>query len=211
MRSAIAIALWLGGVAGYVSSRSPTRAPVASAPALDQDSMSYKADTTPQRASLARRLAEAADGYRDGKLKWFVADRNFPHSVVLVLEDTTKGQDSLTRLIRLKKVPTSSEFGPADYRLYGPFQTPRDTNYKEIRGEEIASIVVTTVNGKRTMIDPQEYDAMFWGISAFDKFVTPYLTVVYGADFAAHERQLYLIGKSPYTHSTQATHQRSSF
>jgi hypothetical protein len=160
---------------------------------------------------LARRLAEAADGYRDGKLKWFVADRNFPHSVVLVLEDTTRGRDSLTRLIRAKKVPSTCEYGPCDYRLYGPFQTPRDSGYVEDKDGEIDSIIVVTVKGRRKYYDPELYDAMFWGMTAFDKFVTPYLTVVYGAEYAAHQRRLYLINRSPYTHSTQAAHQRSSF
>src|SRR4030095_14836858 len=133
---------------------SPKPARVPSPPQAAQDSVSYRADTGAKRASLVRRLAEAADGYRDGKLKWVGVDRSFPHSVALVLEDTTRGQDSLRRLIRAKEVPTTCEYAPCDYRLYGPFLTPKDSGYVEDKDQEIDSIIVVTVKGKRKYYDP---------------------------------------------------------
>src|SRR5262245_22313524 len=127
MRYTLAIVLSLSGVAGYGSTRSPKPAQVPSPPPPAQDSLvRVRADTGAKRASLARRLAEAADGYRDSTRRWFVVDRNFPHRVALALEekDTARAQDSLRRLIQAKEVPPTCEYADCDYRLYGPFFTP---------------------------------------------------------------------------------------
>ena len=204
MRNAIAIALWLGGVAGYASTRSLKSLPLPpSPPPAESQDTAPKVDTTPKSASLARRLAEAADGFRDGEIKWIVADNEFPHAVLLVSHSLQEAQGAVKR----------SEADTAhDYRIYGPFQTSKDIGYVEREEDEIDSVIVWRHGGqKHHYYDGKQIDALFWGMPAFDKFVTPYLTAVYGAKFAAEQRQLYLVGRSPYTHSTEAAHKRTSF
>lgn len=193
MRNAIAVVLWLGGIAGCASTASHQ-------PPLLPPPSPLGRGAEPEPASLVRRVAEAADGFRDGKDKYVVADRKFPHDVLLVSNTLGEARDSLSH----SKVPPGS-----DYRVYGPFRTPADTEY--VKRDEIDSVVVWTASGARKTYSGKSYDALFWGATAFDKFVTPYLTVVYGATYAAEQRRLYLSGNSPLVHSTAVSHYRSSF
>jgi hypothetical protein len=192
MRNAIAIVLWLGGITGCGTPKPE--------PSLLPSPSPLGGGAEPEPASLIRRLAEAADGFRDGRDKYVVADRHFPHNVLLVSDSLDQAQDSLSR----SDVPAGS-----DYRVYGPFRTPADTDY--VTRDEIDSVVVWTASGEHKSYKGKEYDALFWGVTAFDKFVTPYLTVVYGATYAAEQRRRYLSGVSPLVHSTAVSHYRSSF
>lgn len=191
MRHAIAVALWWGAIAGCASTPAPPHLPPPSPLGGGAD---------PEPASLLRRVAEAADGFRDGGDKYVVADRKFPHDVLLVAGSLDEANDSLSR----SRTPPNS-----DYRVYGPFRTFPDSDY--VHRDEVDSVWVWTASGARKSYDGKQYDALFWGMAAFDKFVTPYLTQVYGAKFAAEQRELYLRGRSPLVHSTAVGHYRSSF
>ncbi len=195
MRNAIAIALCLGGLAGCASTGTKEPSPLPPPPPLGQGAQA-------EPASLLRRLAEAADGFRDGRDKYVVADHEFPHHVLLVANTLREARDSLSR----SHLPKGS-----DYRLYGPFRTPVDTGLVAKSEDEVVEVIVVTASGKRKSYDGRKYDAMFWGVPAFDKFVAPYLTAVYGVKYAAQQRQLYLEGRSPLVHSIELSHYRSSF
>ncbi len=196
MRTAVAIVLWLGGIAACAGNPSPEqKSPLPPPSPLAQGA-------EPEPASLLRRVAEAADGYRDGKDKYVLADRKFPHPVLGVFDSLTQAQDSLSR-----SKPTEG----SEYKVYGPFRTTEDPPAVIVDSEEVAFVTVTTKGGKTKQYDGKEYDAIFWGLTAFDKFVAPYLTVVSGVKYAADQRELYRIHKSPLVHSTEATHYRTSF
>jgi hypothetical protein len=196
MRTAVAIVLWLGGIAACAGNPTPEqKSPLPAPPPLAQGA-------EPEPASLLRRVAEAADGYRDGEDKFVLADRRFPHKVLGVFDSLAQAQDSLSR----SKPPEGSE-----YKVYGPFRTPPDSGYVEKAGDEIVEVIVVRADKTRRSYDGRKYDAMFWGMTAFDKFVAPYLTTVSGVGEAARQRRLYLEGRSPLVHSTQVAHKRDSF
>jgi hypothetical protein len=155
--------------------------------------------TTPETPALLRRLAEAADGYRDGRDHFVVANRVFPHYVHGVFESRDSAQvvaDSLAS--RIDSVP--AVFGPFRTKEESPPPNPRDVD----------SVVVYRTDKTTKTYNGQEYDALVWSLPAFDKFLVPYLTSVYGIEEAARQRELYLSGKSPLAHSTAVDHKRSS-
>jgi hypothetical protein len=196
MRTALAFVLWSGGLAACAGNPGPgQQSALPPPPPLAQG-------VEPEPASLLRRVAEAADGYRDGTDKYVLADRKFPHHVLGVFDSLAQARDSLSR---------SKPRDGSEYKVYGPFRTPPDAGYVERAGEEIVEVIVVRADKTRKSYDGRKYDAMFWGMTAFDKFVAPYLTSVSGVAEAAYQRRLYLEGKSPLVHSTEATHKRDSF
>jgi hypothetical protein len=156
-------------------------------------------DTTLKSASLLRRLAEAADGYRDGRPKLVVAARMFPHKVAGVV-DTREQADS---------VVASRAGDPVGYEIFGPFLTQPDS-LATGPGEEVVSVTVRMRSGEEKTYDGNKVDALFWSLPAFDKFVAPYLTAVAGPLYAAEQRELYRRGRSPLANSQAIPHWRSS-
>lgn len=167
-------------------------------------------DTMP--ASLLRRLAEAADAHRSGGLVWFVADPRPPHDIDTTLfapppsDLATLGMPAGFRLygpFRTEpdfgmpdpvfgcvhvKFPQSSAWGPPRRRLLGGLERP--TGYCPMRAIPLDSIaqmelvVVTLDDTLRMPIAPRQVDAIFFSLSAFDKFVAPYYTQVQGPAYA---------------------------
>jgi len=196
MRTMLAVVLLLSGTLSCATSPSPQPAPQPS-PEPSPPS------ATAEPASLLRRIAEAADGYRDGTDRYVVADRKFPHHVRGAFLTRAEADSTVAK--------AKSESDTTDYDVFGPFRTTEDPPAVIIDSEEVAFVTVTTKDGKTKQYDGKEYDAIFWGLTAFDKFVAPYLTVVSGVKYAADQRELYRIHKSPLVHSTEATHYRTSF
>lgn len=193
MKSALTIPLVLSGLIACGVRRGVDIIPPPSR------STSYAQDTLPQPASLVRRLAEAADGYRDGKKRFVVASRKFPHRVRGVFLTDAEARVEATR-------------GGPDYGVFGPFQTLDDPADEVANSDErVAEVIVIYRNGEQRRYGADSVDAIFWGLAAFDKFIAPYLTSVFGAAYAAQQREAYRRGESEWVHSEQIAHKRASF
>lgn len=125
-------------------------------------------------ASLLKRVAEAADGYRSGNEIWIVAATKFPHELEVFKIDTEAQE--------YKKQKSRT------HEIFGPFMTGSPTAMSSSRSQ-IKEIVVTLKTGKKINIDPNECDSLFWSESAFDKFVFPYYSQLYGVEHAAKMRK----------------------
>ena len=145
----------------------------------------------PTSAGLHRRLAEAADGYRDGEPVWFVAHSQDP------------SQEVLGPFRSQSEALTAAE-GEPGYDAFGPFITEPETT--RIGEEKIAgaAVWVREADGSFSwaVYEPSEVDAVFLTDSAIDKFVVPYLTRVHGPAYAERIRdsQLSSIEGRPCCH-----------
>ena len=194
MRLALTVSLLLGGVLACSA-----RTPIDETPPLSGYPTGEK---SPKSASLARRLAEATDGYRDGKPKWVVADRQRTqgnHRVVGVFSTLTEADSA-----------AKAEGGTIE--VFGPFVTPKE-GFDFPPKESVAAVVVIYRDSTQapTRYSADSIDALFWGLSAFDKFIVPYLSSVYSVDYAKQQRDLYLQGRSPFANSEQVVHKKGSF
>ena len=193
MKSALAFPLLVSGLVACCTRTGPdvTTVPMP---------QSLSIDTLPQPASLVRRLAEAADGYRDGKDKWVVAGRKAEkgnHRVAGVF-DTFQEADF-----------TARREGP-EYAAFGPYRTPKE-EFLVPPNERVREVIVIYVDGRKRNYDADSVDALFWGLSAFDKFIVPYLAKVASADYAAEQRELYRRNESKLAGSEQVAHKKGSF
>jgi hypothetical protein len=135
-------------------------------------------------ASLLRRVAEAADGYRNGRPMYFAVELAHPHQIVEVSMDEQTAHRAAGRANR-------GAPGAPTHRVLGPCVTLPDST--ESPDEEVVSVSVTVKsrNGNlRTIaIDARENDALVWSLAAADKFIFPYYSLVSGVDTAARIRQ----------------------
>ena len=194
MRRALTVSLLLSGALAC-----STRTPIDDTPPPDGYS---SRDTLPKSSSLIRRLAEAADGYRDGRPKWVVAHRKGNdkrhHDVLGVFSSPEEAKMAVTR-------------GGEGYDIFGPFVTPED-DYRIPESDRVAEVIVVYRNGVRKSYDGDSVDAVFWGLPAFDKFIVPYLSSVSSAEHAREQRELYRVDDSLGMGRTEAViHKRGSF
>jgi hypothetical protein len=186
MKTELVLAMTLGGAAcAPPRPNGPPRPPLA------------QQDTVLKSASLLKRLAEAADGYRDGQDRFVVAAREFPHKVLGVFP-TRAQADSIA---------ADSSTGALHYATFGPYRTPPEPNVSP-EVDDVDSVVAYYSSGATATYDGKTYDALFWGLPAYDKFVAPYLTSVLGAPYAGEQRQAYKAGE--LTNSV-LPHKRFSF
>lgn len=154
-------------------------------------------------AALLRRLAEAADGYRTGAPVWVVASYERPYTVVGVYPS----QEQAFRVAR--------ERGKL-FEVFGPYVTPLDygrlplvmakthcwpTIYNCLEwqlpeapwfAEDVDSMTITIFHRSgqtwRKTSPGLGVDAVFFTLSAIDKFVVPYYTQLYGPEYAKSMR-----------------------
>jgi hypothetical protein len=161
-------------------------------------------------ASLLRRLAEAVDGYRTGETLFVVAAWRFPHDVAGVFGTSRVAMEVARR--KGDYGVFGPYFAPPDsgneMMLYSLRLCPGlhewdswcpDTTFALNRAVPYANItdITITIHAKEgapveRVLGPHEVDAVFFTLSAIDKFVMPYYTRVYGVDFAAQMRATYL-------------------
>lgn len=159
-------------------------------------------------ASLLKRLAEAVDGSRTGMPLFVVADSQSPHTVRGVFPSRPEAVDAARR-------------AGITYGAFGPFYAPLDTGDERhswviwphgplsmgdsvprlreaVAADNIRDIVITinTRDGRAvtSTYAPNEVDAVFFTVSALDKFAFPYYARVYGVTAAAHLRAVFLRG-----------------
>ena len=191
MKSMLAVMLMVCGVGAC--NGGPTPPPTTtSSPPPQPDTLQ-----APASASLIRRVAEAADGLRDGRDWWVVVDRTFPHPLLGAFPSDSAARDSIAK-------------APGNWEVFGPFRTTEDQPYTGDASEDVIKVIVVTSKGQKEF-DGKRYDAIFWGLTGFDKFVAPYLTEVAGVTYAAEERERYRTGQSRLANSMAIGHYRTSF
>ncbi len=195
-----------------VTLRLPLGGPVA--PTSQSQNAVAMDDTARISAGLLRRLAAAADGYRTGEPIWIVASTLEPYSVVGVFSSF---EEARRRAMAVR-----------GGRPYGPYVTPRDEgrpvmfvpvphSWPTIYGfdstwnppalpwlvSDVDSIVITAYNRSgatwRVSRRGNETDAVFFTLSAHDKFVAPYYAALSGLEEATRMRETILqyIRRSP--------------
>jgi hypothetical protein len=155
-------------------------------------------DTAHYSAPLLRRLAEAADGYRDGLDHFIVVSLEAPHTVAEVV-NSQKEADSIA---------TARSTEALHFAAFGPYRTEPDSL---AQAALVDSVVAYLSDGKTRSYDGSKVDALFWSLPAYDKFVAPYETAVYGVPEAAKRRELYRRDLHPGTNSKPLPHYRNSF
>jgi hypothetical protein len=120
-------------------------------------------------AFLLRRMAEAVDGHR-GKTV-FCRARFTPNAK---FDFDVKVEEDVANL-----EAADDEFG-----IFGPFSTP-EAKGPNLDSTPIRSIVVTLNDGRVIRVDPKKTDALFWTVSAVEKFLIPYYTSVNSVEMAS--------------------------
>jgi hypothetical protein len=131
----------------------------------------------PQSASLARRLAEAADGLRNVNRVYFIAGLKFPHP--------TKDFPDLDSA---KVYFSDKDFSEDEYAIFGPYKTTDELDKLNLVGVEDIKKVELTVyfedGAKKTITLPGGIDTIFFNLSAFEKFAFPYYCHLFGVEYA---------------------------
>jgi hypothetical protein len=143
----------------------------------------------PLSASLMRRLAAAADGYRTGDSVYVVAAYRFPHNVLGVF-DSQRAAD----VVRDSAGTGYGRFGP--FVTAADFELPTFVQIKHCRPSLICerllavperdvdsvAVVVYRRSGEpfRSVSRGLEVDAVFFTLQAFDVFAVPHYTMLYG-------------------------------
>ena len=134
------------------------------------------AQDTAVTSTMLRIVAETADQYRTGRPVWLLADYRFPHFV--------RGPFSTREAAEAARRDST-------LALFGPYVTPRDPVRDSFPRLVSVRMVLRTAAGTQTTLDvqPEEADAIFFSMASFDKFVVPYYSRLYGAEFAGRLRQ----------------------
>ncbi len=130
-------------------------------------------------ASLLKRVAEAANGVRNGKQTWFVVKRDPPHNLTKHDSDTDAEE-------KLKKAG-------AGFVKVGPFRTPKDPTHNPA----VEWIKVKLEGREPRTFKPEKTDALFFSASALDKFLYPYYTALHGPEKAAEIRKKHTNPQNP--------------
>jgi len=133
-------------------------------------------------ATMLRVLSEAADVYRTGRPVWLVADYRYPHNVLPGFTSRAAAQQA-------------QKDSAANYGIFGPYVTPRDPIPATAPKVSRVQVTIQTSGGEQTqVVDPNKSDALFFSLSAIDKFVLPYYEKTYGAEYALRLRRKILEG-----------------
>lgn len=169
---------------------------------LDVDGILAQPGVRSPSAALLKRLAEAVDGHRTGARVYLVADLRPPHEVRGIYETES---DALAR----------AQADSANLGFFGPFQTERDPGAflgwfskcvhlqsamhqyycpgaPVLPLADVDSVIITVRmrdSTTRTIPVPRGADAIFFTLSAVDKFAIPYYTRVAGLEEAATLRR----------------------
>ena len=131
----------------------------------------------PVQASLARRLAEAADGFRNVDQVFFIAGYQPPYAIK-DFPDSTSAQAYMS----------DHNFSENDYGIFGPFKTTDDVENLNLPGVENIETVDIKIHFKdgsqQDVCLPGSIDSIFFNLSSFEKFVFPYYSHLYGVEYA---------------------------
>jgi hypothetical protein len=134
--------------------------------------------------TLLRILGETVASCRPGpgpgpRPIFLVADYRFPHEVV--------GHFSSRAEAERVRARSGSTFG-----VFGPYKTPAADPIADAPTKVVAvSLIRRTASGRTDTlrVDPEKVDALFFSMSAVDKFVMPHYSGLYGPEYAHKLRQ----------------------
>jgi hypothetical protein len=133
-------------------------------------------------AGLAKRLAEAADSFRDNMYHYFVCKTQFPYDLhntagYAYSEEASSAADSLLQ-----------DLGSGYYK-FGPYKTadPDETTI-EYDSVKITFLLNGNELSEKTQILSNGADAVILSLSAYDKFFQPYYVRLYGIEVAEEFR-----------------------
>jgi hypothetical protein len=138
----------------------------------------------PISATLARRLAEAADGFRNVAQVYFIAKYEDPYTIKDFL-DLTSAEIYFNE----------NNYSQDEYGIFGPYKTFDDVYDLQLRGVEDIEKIDLKIHFK-TGGDCEEVtlygciDSIFFNLSSFDKFVFPYYCHLFGANYAKEMRDV---------------------
>ena len=131
-------------------------------------------------AGLAKRLAEAADSFRDGLYHYFVCNIAFPYDL-----HYTGGwecdEDASSEAQTLKQGLSG------DYFIFGPYKTG-SSEEPAIEYDAIHIRFMQNENELYCESLSNNTDAIVLSLSAYDKFIQPYYVRLYGIDVAEEFR-----------------------
>jgi hypothetical protein len=145
-------------------------------------------------AKLVRRLAAAADGFRDGREIFFTAR----------FEPEKNGDFNLDGPFVREQLDTLRV--PPGFGIFGPYMTPECDD--DIGRTPIKTITIELHDGQKWSFEGKRFDALFWSISALEKFAIPHYTNVHGVEKARamlrgfEETDVFLMGHDPNTEET---------
>ncbi len=146
----------------------------------------------PLPASLTRRLAEAADGFRNVNQVFLIAGYEFPHPIK-DFPDLTSAQSYFS----------DNGFSENEYGIFGPFKTNDDVENLNLKGVENIESIDLTIHFKDGSHQDEcltgSIDSIFFNLSSFEKFVFPYYCRLYGVEYAKTMRENLIIKYSQQT------------
>ncbi|MEO8713311.1 MAG: hypothetical protein ABI405_14360 [Parafilimonas sp.] len=136
-------------------------------------------DTIPDfNADLAKRLAEAADSFRDNLTHYFVCDKKYPYDVHCTAGyEVAKDANDEAVTIKAGLIGENFIFGPYKTASQGEAEIEYDSIQLRFMRADNTEVYCETL--------PNDVDAIILSTSAYDKFFLPYYTRLYGAVVAA--------------------------
>lgn len=135
----------------------------------------------PMSAVVAKRLAAAADGHRNGKPVYFVADLQDLGEV-----ESFEGEGAKEAAERASRERAAR--GGTRPAVFGPYLTEPDPASAAAPKPEVLDVTVRVRlpdgTTRTETFDGGELDAIFWTRSAVDKFVVPYYAGTLGLQYA---------------------------
>ena len=95
---------------------------------------------------------------------------------------------------------------PAGFGIFGPYKTDKCDD--DISRTPVKSITIELHNGDKHCFEGTKFDALFWSISALEKFAIPHYTSVRGVEKAQHilrqfvDTDVFLMAHDPNTEET---------
>lgn len=162
-----------------------------------------EAQEGPMPAALLRRVAEAVQGLPTGSPMYVAVETTLPYKVIMIGPQRAAVEDSARRTHQRYAVvgPVEGEEPPHTMALKLPcthwvdsyMSCPDST--KRMSGM-VTNVMVIFQGGGRSdtvaVFAPGVADALFFSLSAMDKFVFPYYAKIYGIEYADRMRSLYI-------------------
>jgi|GEM_PF-1614805 hypothetical protein len=133
---------------------------------------------------LAKRLAEAADGYRDDRFHYFLSKLKYDFDLEEVSGATNKAASEAAdkRLSELNKGK-----GKKKFEKFGPYFTKKEMS-KPFEYDAIRLSFLKNQKEVGAEFFPGDTDALILSLAAYDKFFLPYYVRLYGLEVAAKMR-----------------------
>lgn len=153
-------------------------------------------------ASVARRLAEAADGFRTGDTTFFIAEVSYPYDMIGPFPSRDSADSVRETLVGYWVVGgpfvTAPDFGLTKRALLRPCKNPNSTWCNKFAPPEVfdpdsvnqMALSIILVSGDTVVytFSPDTVEAFFFTQSAIDRFVIPYYTRLFGQAWVAEFR-----------------------